>query len=294
VIDEKGGVTTTSVNILVRIESVLEELPKSERKVAQYILENADEIVRMTVHELAANANASSAAVIRLCRSIGVAGFSELKVSLSSQISRSFKSGFYDIEPNETIFSIKEKIVSNSVQVIKETAMELDEEIIDRTIDCINNADVIYVYGLGASWLVAEDIKQKWSRLGKIVIAYQDAHIYASILSASSGKSVFFCISNSGETPEILRLIEIAKEYGCQTIGLTRFGNNTLSQKVDLSLHHVRAPEAQFRSAATSSIFAQFLTIDIIFYAYVSKNYDNNIQKIINSRNSVLNYTQRK
>lgn len=291
---KKGEFTTSSVNILVRIESVLEELPKSERKVAQYIVENPNDIIRMSVHELAAHANASSAAVIRLCKSIGADGFADLKVSLSSQISRSLKSGFYDIEPNETIASIKEKIVSNSVHVIKETAMELDEEIIDKTIACINHADVIYVYGLGASWLVAEDIKQKWSRLGKIVIAYQDAHIYASILAASSGKSVFFCISNSGETPEILHLVDIAKEYGCQTIGLTRFGNNALSQKVDLSLHHVRAPEAQFRSAATSSIFAQFLTIDIIFYAYVSKNYDDSIQKIINSRNSVLNYTKGK
>jgi DNA-binding MurR/RpiR family transcriptional regulator len=290
----KGEMTTTTVNSLVRIESVLDELPKSEKKVAQYILDHADEIVRMTVHELAANAKASSSAVIRLCRSIGVAGYSELKLSLSSQISHSFKSGYYDIEPNETVQSIKEKIVSNSVEVIKETAMELDETIIHQTIECIKNADVIYVYGLGASSLVADDIMQKWSRLGKTVISYQDAHIYAAILSGSSKNCIFFCISNSGETPEVLRLVEIAKESGCQTIGLSRFGHNALSQKVDLSLQHVRAPEAQFRSAATSSIFAQFLTVDIIFYAYVSKYYDDSIEKIINSRNAVLNYTQRK
>jgi DNA-binding MurR/RpiR family transcriptional regulator len=286
--------TTASVNILVRIESVLEELPKSEKKVAQYIIGNADDIVRMTVHELAAKANASSSAVIRLCRSVGVEGYSELKLSLSSQSSHSLKSGFYDIEPNENIQSIKEKIVSNSVEVIKETAMELNEKIVDQTIECIKNADVIYVYGLGASSLVADDIMQKWSRLGKVVISFQDAHIYASILSSATSNCIFFSISNSGETPEVLRLVDIAKESGCQTIGLSRFGHNTLSQKVDLTLQHVRAPEAQFRSAATSSIFAQFLTVDIIFYAYVSKYYDDSIQKIINSRNAVLNYTQRK
>ncbi|KMY50917.1 MurR/RpiR family transcriptional regulator [Peribacillus loiseleuriae] len=282
--------TTNSVNILLRIESVLEELPKSERKIAQYILEHANEIVRMTVHELAANANASSAAVIRLCRSIEVAGFSELKVSLSSQISRPLKSGFYDIEPNETIQSIKEKIVSNSVQVIQETAMELKEEMIDKTVESIRNAEIIYIFGLGASWLVAENMMQKWSRLGKVVIAYQDAHIYAAALAASNQKSVFFGISNSGETPELLRLVNIAKESGCQTIGLSRFGSNSLSNSVDISLHHVRAPEAQFRSAASSSLFAQFLTIDLIFYAYVSKYYDDSIQKIVRSRNSVLKY----
>lgn len=264
----------------------------SEKKVAQYILDHSDSIVRLTVHELAAHANASSAAVIRLCRSIGVAGFSELKLSLSSQVSHSLKSGFYDIEPNDTISSIKEKIVSNSVHVIKETAMELDEEMIHHTVESFNKADVIYVYGVGASWLAAEDVMQKWSRLGKNMVAYQDTHIFTSILSSSKKNSIFFGISNSGETPEVLRLVNIAKEVGCQTIGLSRFGHNSLSQNVDLSLHHVHAPEAQFRSAATSSIFAQFLTIDIIFYAYVSKYYDESIQKIINSKNSVEKYIE--
>lgn len=283
-----------SVNILVRIESVIDELPNSERKVAQYILENADHIVRMSVHELATQANASSAAVIRLCRSIGVEGYSELKLSLSSQLSHSLKSGFYDIEHNETIQSIKGKIVSNSVQVIKETAIELDEEIIDRTIESIKNADVVYVYGLGASSLVADDIMQKWSRLGKVVVAIQDAHIYASILSGVAKNCIFFCVSNTGETSEVLSLVDIAKEAGCQTIGLSRFGQNSLSQKVGLSLQYVRAPEAQFRSAAISSILAQFTTVDIIFYAYVSKYYEDSMEKIVNSRNAVLKFSQKK
>lgn len=283
-----------TVNILARIESVLERLPNSERKIAQYILENSRDIVRMSVHEVAANAKASSAAVIRLCRSIEVSGFSELKVLLSSQTSHSFISGFYDIEPNETIHTIKEKIVSNSVQVIKETAKELDGGIIEKTIESIKNATVMYVYGVGASSLAADDIMQKWSRLGKTVIVHQDAHIYAAMLSNSPPNSIFFCISNSGETPEVLRMAGIAKEFGCLTIGLSRFGSNSLSKSVDVSLHHVHAPEAQFRSAATSSLFAQFLTIDIIFYAYVSKYFDDSIQKIVNSRNSVMDYTQTK
>lgn len=55
----------------------------------------------------------------------------------------------------------------------------------------MRSADVIYVYGLGASWLVAEDITQKWLRLGKIVSANQDPHITATALAASSKNTVF-------------------------------------------------------------------------------------------------------
>ncbi|MBO1581798.1 MULTISPECIES: MurR/RpiR family transcriptional regulator [Bacillus] len=281
------------VNVLLKIESLLHQLPKSERKIAQYILNNPQEVIRMTIHELATHANASSSAVTRLCRSIEIASFSELKVSLSSHISRPEKKGFYDIEPNETITAIKEKIVSNSVQAIQETALYLDEVVLDQIVETMRNADVIYVYGLGASWLVAEDITHKWLRLGKIVSANQDAHIMATALAASTKDCVFFSISNSGETEEVLRLVDIATASGIQTIGLSQFGNNRLTNKVDMSLHHVRAPEAKFRSAATSSLFAQFLTIDIIFYAYASKYYDENIKEIERSRESVLRFTGR-
>ncbi|MGG3940315.1 MurR/RpiR family transcriptional regulator [Peribacillus psychrosaccharolyticus] len=280
-------------NVLFRIQSLINQLPNSERKVAQYILTNPKESVRMTIHELANHANASSSAVTRFCRSIEVNSFADLKVSLSSHISQPEKKGFYDIEPNETIASIKEKIVSNSVQTIEETAHYLDEEVINKIVESMRNADVIYVYGLGASWLVAEDITQKWLRLGKVVSANQDPHITATALAASSKNTVFFCISNSGETEEILRLVDIAKINDIKTIGLSKIGNNGLAKKVDMSLHHVRAPEAEFRSAATSSLFAQFLTISIIFYAYVSKYYQDNKNEIERSRESVLKFTKR-
>jgi DNA-binding MurR/RpiR family transcriptional regulator len=280
-------------NVLLKIESLENQLPKSERKIAEYILENPKDTIRMTIHELAAQANTSSSAVTRFCRSIGVNSFSDLKVSLSSFISQPGTKGFNDIEPNETIASIKDKIVSNSVQAIQETAHYLDETVINEVIESMRNANVIYVYGLGASWLIAEDITQKWLRLGKIVNANQDPHITATALASSSQNTVFFCISNSGETEEILQLVDIAKAYGCKTIGLSRFGNNRLAKKVDMSLQHMRAPEAKFRSAATSSLFAQFLTVSIIFYAYVSKFYDENKNEIERSRESVLKFTKR-
>ncbi|MFJ7754013.1 MurR/RpiR family transcriptional regulator [Peribacillus muralis] len=280
-------------NILLRIESLLNQLPKSERKIAEYILEHPKDIVRMTIHELAAHADASSSAVTRFCRSIKVNSFSELKVSLSSLISQPEKKGFHDIEPDETIASIKDKIVSNSVQAIQETAHYLDEAILDQIVETMRVADVIYVYGLGASWLIAEDITQKWLRLGKIVSANQDPHITATALAAASKNTVFFCISNSGETEEVLQLVDIAKAYGIKTIGLSRLGDNGLTKKVDMPLQHVRAPEAKFRSAATSSLFAQLLTVSIIFYAYVSKYYNENKNGIERSRESVLKFTKR-
>ncbi|EIT86366.1 hypothetical protein A374_05361 [Fictibacillus macauensis ZFHKF-1] len=282
-------------NILLRIQSVVAQLPTSERKVGHYVLHHPYEVSRMTIHELAKEAEASSSAVTRFCRSIAVPSYAELKVLLSSLRSTSQEvKGFYDIEPDEQLTSIKKKIVANSVQAIQETAHHLQEDKVYAVIEAMKEAEVIYVYGLGASWLVAQDLVHKWLRLGKAVHAHQDPHLTAASLAASKGKAVLFCISNSGETPEILQLVDIAKAYRVQTIGLTRFGTNTLEKKVNLSLQHVRAPEAPLRSAATSSLFAQLLTISMIFYAYVSKYYSEYEQEMKRSRESVRAFTQRK
>ncbi|MEH6941109.1 MurR/RpiR family transcriptional regulator [Bacillus sp. JJ722] len=280
------------MDVLLRIESLFPQLPKSEKKVGQYILDHPKEVIRMTIHELAEQAKASSSAVTRFCHSIEINSFSELKVSLSSQISQGDpeKKGFYDIEPNETIAKIKEKIVSNSVGVLQETALFLDEKVLIDIVKAMKEADVIYAYGLGASWLVVEDIMHKWLRLGKVVIANQDAHIMATALSASRKNSVFISVSNSGKTEEVLRLVEIASKANVQTIGISRFGNNKLTTKVDMPLHHIKAPETKYRSAATSSFFAQFLTIDVIFYSYLSKYYNENIQAINSSREAIRMY----
>lgn len=52
-------------SMISQIELDLNELPESEKKVAEYILANAKEVLHMTIHELATKAEASSAAVVR-------------------------------------------------------------------------------------------------------------------------------------------------------------------------------------------------------------------------------------
>ncbi|RBN36054.1 MurR/RpiR family transcriptional regulator, partial [Priestia megaterium] len=44
----------------------------------------------------------------------------------------------------------------------------------------------------------------------------------------------------------------------------------------------------------TTSLFAQFLTIDILFYTYVSNYFDENIKEIARSRESISKLTEKK
>ncbi|KAF1297375.1 RpiR family transcriptional regulator [Enterococcus sp. JM4C] len=273
-----------------RVKSIFNELTQSEKKIAQMVLDTPDAVIQMTASELAKASQTSPASVIRFCRSIGISGFTELKLKLSAEVDAPRYTEYSDISQGEPVKDIKNKLLGNAYQSMRETVNLIDEEVIDATNQLIRKAPIVYVYGLGASYLVAENIAQKWNRIGKTVVCLSDAHLFLVILTSAVKEAVFIGISNSGETKEVIHLLKVAKNSGLKTISMTQFGANTISGMTDISIQTVRSNEAELRSAATSSLLAQFMAIDVLFYAYVSENYTENITRIRQSREVVEQY----
>ncbi|MDY0405051.1 SIS domain-containing protein [Virgibacillus sp. 179-BFC.A HS] len=79
-------------------------------------------------------------------------------------------------------------------------------------------------------------------------------------------------ISNSGETNEVIKLTEIAKQKKIRTIGISQYENSTLAKLVDYPIIHHGGEAVMLRSAATTSLISQLFTIDVLYYAFVNKN----------------------
>jgi Transcriptional regulators len=73
---------------------------------------------------------------------------------------------------------------------------------------------------MGASHLVADDLQQKFVRLGKPVAQTQDVHLLAA--GMSKGRGVVVLISNSGETKETLQLLSAARALDLPVVAITR------------------------------------------------------------------------
>ena len=275
--------------VLAQIELAIDELPISEGKVARYVLSHPEEIMHMTINQLAEASKASSSAVVRLCKSIGIEGFPNLKVRLSAEVVNHKPTRYLDIESDEEISSIVQKTMYNSIQTFQDTAGQLSKDAIEQAVEIIQQADIIYLYGVGASLVVAEDAAQKWSRLGKPSYVISDRHLLAQSMVTQSRKAAFWGISYNGETHEVIQIVKKAKELKMKTIGLSKIGNNKLSQIVDVALTTARAPEAKLRSAATSSRFAQLFVIDVIFFAYASSQYEQTIEQLEKTKNIIEN-----
>ncbi|MGM0217938.1 MurR/RpiR family transcriptional regulator [Enterococcus sp. AZ126] len=277
-------------NIQGRIISILDLLPNSERKIGQVILDNPSIVIEMTASELSTYAGTSPATVIRFCKRIDVQSFTQLKVRLSAEIEVPVHEGYSDITANESVDEIKKKLLGNAYQSMQETVALLNNQRVETIVDVLVAAPIIYVFGIGASYLVAENIAQKWNRIGKTVVCVQDSHVLVTILVSAPKEAVFFCISHSGETKEVLRLLDVAQKHQLKTIGLSQFGNNTLTNKAEYTLQTVRSNEAVLRSAATTSLHDQFIVVDVLFYAYASRNFDQTIEKIQESKAEVKKY----
>lgn len=272
---------------LNRLRSVLPQLPPSERKVAQFILDQPEKLLHATAGEISQMAGSSSAAVIRLCKSMGIKGYQELKVRVAGDLVKVPETGYRDIESGETLQGIVQKTTSNGIQSLSDTAELIDYAEMAAAVDALAQAKSIHCFGIGASNLIAMDAQQKFLRIHKNATAFADTHLVASLVANAEADDVLLGISFSGETQEVTRILSLAKKRGMKTISLTKYGQSAVSSLADINLFTSASSEAPLRSAATASRFAQLFVIDVLFMGIATKEFDQTIQYIDHSREAI-------
>lgn len=59
-----------------------------ERYLADYILENADDVLKLSIADLASSSSTSKATIIRLCKKLGLKGYRDFRLALSADLER--------------------------------------------------------------------------------------------------------------------------------------------------------------------------------------------------------------
>jgi len=269
------------------LKEMLPKLPPSERKIAEYILKNPQQSISMTALELGKKSSTSGAAVIRLCKSLDLKGFQDLKLRIAGDLQKTTDEGFRDIKPNESLLSIVDKMVNNSISAIRETAELINTSELEKAINLLSNAKSIHFVGVGASAIIAEDAQQKFLRINKAAYAFTDMHMAVTLIANASEEDVVVGISYSGETSEIVRVLELAKQKNIKTISLTKYGSSPLGKVADVRLYSSATREPTFRSGATSSRIGQLQIIDILFLCVASSDYEETIERLESTREAI-------
>ncbi|MGP4073946.1 MurR/RpiR family transcriptional regulator [Piscibacillus sp. B03] len=275
------------------LKEMKDKLPPSERKIAQYILENPEKAINMTATDLGKESETSSAAVIRLCKSLNLKGFQELKIRIVGDLNKKEVIEFRDIESNEPVSSIIDKVTTNSTQTIQETAELLDNNSLNEAVNFLLNGKRVHFFGVGASSIPAIDAHQKFSRINYNASVFTDLHMAATVVANATEDDVVVGISFSGETHEVAKVLELANSKGAKTISLTKYGRSTVADQADVSLYTSATKEATFRSGATSSRLAQLHVIDILFMCVASRSYEQTVNYLDSTRDAIKNLNQK-
>lgn len=260
--------------LILKIKESLSAMSPSERKIANYILNNTDEAVGLFIGELAERCGTSKASVIRMCKTLNFDGYREFAIALASDVaSEKPDDGAYtDVRAGDDLVTIIKNVCHNNKKSIEDTYKVLNSKDVEEAIKVIHKAKRIIFFGVGASGLIALDAQQKFIRINKCAWAYTDQHLQATSAANLSKNDVVVVISYSGETIDIIDSVRIAKESGATIISITKYGISTLSEISDINLF-LSSPETTMRSGAMASRIAQLTIIDIIFTGVASLEY---------------------
>jgi RpiR family carbohydrate utilization transcriptional regulator len=254
---------------LTRINLNYSQFSQTEKRIADYIINSPEDAVNKSIDQIAEELNVAISTVFRFSKRIGFKGFQAMKIALASEINEPYKEMVQEkINENDNEQAITEKIFNNNIRMFKETIQVMDFTSLRKAIDILLQGNLIQFFGSGGSNLVALDAHHKFIGSGFTTTAYGDAHLQLRSASQLTEKDVAVLISQSGTDREILQLLEIAKEKGAATIGITNLSNSPLSKKSDVVLYTV-SNEMEEMEDSYSRIL-QFSLIDSLYVNVMS------------------------
>ncbi|QUH18825.1 MurR/RpiR family transcriptional regulator [Alkaliphilus sp. B6464] len=258
------------------MREVFNELTPSEKKIANYIFNNSENVSKLSTGELAEVSKTSAASITRFARKLGFDGFQELKIDIAKSVAINGNTGddsvYEAVRIHDNTREIIQKIALGNIKAIEETVSVIDEEAISKSITAINMAKKINIYGVGASGLVGLDLQYKLMRINKQANMFLDSHTQlASAIHIKKG-DVAIGISHSGRTLEVYKALEAAKKQGAITISITKYGKHPISDLADINIY-TASVEKHLRTGAIASRIAQLTVVDILFIGVAKDNF---------------------
>lgn len=211
---------------------------EAEKKIADCIKARKEDVVEMTVAELAKASQTSDATVSRFCRRCGFKGFQSLKIALAKEVMDEQQKAVQvsnDIDRKDKGQSLQ-NILANKVAELTDTVNLMDEGALEQALSCLEQADLVQVSAVGNTVPVALDCAFKLNQLGIRAVSSGVWEGETARAFNLTSRDVLLLISNSGTSKRLQALAEGARENGVRIIIVTNNGNSPLAQISDVKL----------------------------------------------------------
>ncbi|QOY60338.1 MurR/RpiR family transcriptional regulator [Thermophilibacter immobilis] len=246
-------------------------LSDTERRVADFILQNGGEIPRLSVREIAEGSQTSSATVSRFVRHAGYESFSALRLAIAEEQGVIEDDGSFpaatEISPDNAAGSI-EYILATKIQELRGTALQLEPQLVNSVVDLIRWADTVEFAAVGNSIPLCSNLSFKLGQIGIRTICppTTEAMILAS-LSLRRG-DVLFVVSASGYSRRLETIVDNAEDSGATIVFVTSNPTSELAQRADVVLSAVSRDQMLAGSQFSSHISTDFVLETLFLFVF--------------------------
>lgn len=264
--------------ILGRIRTELQFLPVALRRVGEAVLADPAMATNWTIGVLAERSESSPASVTRFATAFGFDGYQQLRVALAAELGRAEDADWgtefgHDIGPDDELESALAVIAADDARVVRQTAAELDPQLVDAVGEKIARAEQLLMFGSAASGHMAELGAGRFREIGVPAWGHTDIHEALSHAALLGEGSVAIGVSHHGRTIEVIETITQAGERGAATVAITSIPRSPFAERANHVLL-TGARETTIRRGSLSVAHSQLLVLDALYIAVAQRTYD--------------------
>lgn len=262
----------TKVDILSLIHSRYNSFTNTEKKVADYILENLQDVIYMSITDLAEVCGVGESSVFRFCKTLKLRGYQEFKIALahSTIVEDEMPQLSSKITMQDTIDELSAKMLTATINALTETHKFISSRDVSAAVDMIIEGKRIHFFGVGSSLMTALEAKNKFMRITNKTECTIDSHLQIMSASLMTDKEVAVLISYSGSTKDTIEVAKVAKERGAKIIVITRFEKSPLSSYADITLL-CGANEGPLQGGSLTAKISQLYLLDLLYTEYFKR-----------------------
>ena len=250
------------LDIVGVLQSEKSEFTRSERVLTDIILVDVESVLKMSIVDLAAQADVSPPTVTRFCRRLGCDSYADFKVRLAQS---RFVGQRYFVPANgpQSVREIAQGMVNGIQSTIYDTFDHLDFDAVERAAETIIKSSFVLSFGSGgSSSMVATEMETRLFRLGLKVSSSIDHQTQLMRAAGSPAGTVVIAFSLSGNNLPLVKALSVAGEYAVPRIVVTRSGS-PVSGQADVLIPIDRRESADIFQPTTGR-YAFLATIDIL------------------------------
>lgn len=247
-----------TIDIISCITDRFVELTATEKRIAQFILDDVQAAAALPISEMARQTQTSQASITRFARAIGCKDVRELKVKLAQSLAVGQRF-ILDVPDLEGVQGIYETIIN----VLDINRRALNPESLNKAVSWLSNARQILALGMGGgSTICAQELQFRLFRLGLPVVSQSDGLLARMMAASVASNDVVVALSLGGYTPEVVESAAIARQYGAKIVAITPQGT-PLAEQADIVLPLI-IRENDYIFKPSTSRYAMLAMIDVL------------------------------